>query len=118
MAEKKLSGELRHCLEDDVCGDCQYHKPEIKFICPGLLKKAYEVVKRYEGMFPCKVGNKIFIIVGKDISRQIVKKIIIKENSVEIETNKRTFNKAYFGKTVFLTHQEAEEALGKMREGD
>lgn len=48
MAENKLSEELRHCLEDDACGDCQYHKPETKFICKGLLQKAYEVVKRYE----------------------------------------------------------------------
>ncbi len=50
MSEKKLSEELRHCLEDDGCGDCQYHKPETKFICKGLLQKAYEVVKRYEEM--------------------------------------------------------------------
>ena len=47
MSEKKLSEELRHCLEDDGCGDCQYHKPETKFICKGLLQKAYEVVNRY-----------------------------------------------------------------------
>lgn len=52
MAEKKLSEELRHCLEDDVCGDCQYHEKETVVICPGLLQKAYEVVKRYEEMFP------------------------------------------------------------------
>ena len=51
MAEKKLSEELRHCLEDDVCGDCQYRKPETKFTCRVLLQKAYEVVKRYEGMY-------------------------------------------------------------------
>lgn len=57
MAEKKLSEELRRCLEDDACGDCQYHKPEIKFICPGLLQKAYEVVKRYEKMEDRKNGN-------------------------------------------------------------
>lgn len=50
MAEKKLSEELRHCLEDDACGDCQYHKPETKLTCEGLLQKAYEVVKRYEEM--------------------------------------------------------------------
>lgn len=48
MEENKLSEELRHCLEDDNCGDCQHYKPEINFICRGLLQKAYEVVKRYE----------------------------------------------------------------------
>lgn len=50
MAENKLSEELRHCLEDDTCGYCQYHKPETKLICKGLLQKACEVVKRYEEM--------------------------------------------------------------------
>lgn len=50
MEEKKLSEELRHCLEGDACGECQYHKPETKFICKGLLQKAYERVKEYEKM--------------------------------------------------------------------
>lgn len=50
MEERKLSEELRHCLEDDTCGDCQHHKLETKFICKGLLQKAHEVVKRYEEM--------------------------------------------------------------------
>lgn len=116
MEEKKLSEELRHCLEDNACKDCESWNPEIKVTCKGLLQKAYEVVKRHEEMFPCKVGDKIFIIIGKDISRQIVKKIIIKENSVEIETNKRIFNKTYFGKTVFLTKEAAEKALKEMED--
>lgn len=47
---KKLSEELRHCLEDESCGDCQYHEPETKFICKGLLQKAYERIKEYEEM--------------------------------------------------------------------
>lgn len=56
MAEKKLSEELMNCLEDDACGDCQYHKPETKLICRGLLQRAYEVVKRYEEMEEKKHG--------------------------------------------------------------
>lgn len=50
MAEKKLSEELRHCLEYDACGDCRYWETETKFICKGLLQKAYEVVKWCEEM--------------------------------------------------------------------
>lgn len=57
MSEKKLSEELRHCLEDYECVDCNYFKTETKLICSGLLQKAYEAVKRYEEMFPCKVGE-------------------------------------------------------------
>ena len=50
MAEKKLLEELRHCLEDESCGDCQYHKPDTKLICKGLLQKAYERIKEFEEM--------------------------------------------------------------------
>lgn len=42
---------------DDACGDCQYWETETRFICKDLLQKAYEVVKQYEEMFPCKVGD-------------------------------------------------------------
>ena len=70
MAEKKLSEELRHCLEDNACGDCQYHKPETKFTCPGLLQKAYERIKEYEEMeqqglllkLPVPIGEEMFFI--------------------------------------------------------
>lgn len=48
MVEKKLSEELKHCLEDDSCGNCHYGEPEIKLTCRGLLQKAYEVVKEQE----------------------------------------------------------------------
>lgn len=57
MAEKKLSEELRHCLEGDACGECQYHKTETKMMCKGLLQKAYETVKQYEEMEDRKNGE-------------------------------------------------------------
>lgn len=68
MAEKKLSEELRHCLEGDDCVDCQYHNPYTKLTCKGLLQKAYERIKEYEEMeenyfllkLPCKTGDKVY----------------------------------------------------------
>lgn len=56
MAEKKLSEELRRCLEDDACRDCQYWETETKLICEGLLQKAYERIKEYEEMEDRKNG--------------------------------------------------------------
>lgn len=50
---KKLSEELRHCLESDYnanCWECPYRKQESIMTCPGLLKKAYERIKEYEEM--------------------------------------------------------------------
>lgn len=55
MAEKKLSEELRHCLEDDECLTCDHWETETKMTCRGLLQKAYEAAKRYEEM---EGGNK------------------------------------------------------------
>lgn len=62
---------------------------------------------------PCKVGDSVFIIVGKDISRQGIRKIEISDNSIIFKTNrqKRIFNVAEFGKTVFLTREAAEKKL-------
>lgn len=57
MEEKKLSEELRHCLERNGCKDCESWNPEIKVTCKGLLQKAYEAVKRYEEMEDRKNGE-------------------------------------------------------------
>lgn len=56
MAEKKLSEELRHCLECN-CEDCDYFKIETKVTCSGLLQKAYEKIKEYEEMEDRKNGE-------------------------------------------------------------
>lgn len=48
MAEKKLSEELRHCLEGKGCENCSNYQSESRLTCPGLLQKAYEAVKEYE----------------------------------------------------------------------
>lgn len=128
---KKLSEELRHCLEDDACGDCQYREHETKFICHGLLQKAYEVVKWYEEMFPCKVGNIIYypcdefnFVFPVTISQIIISDL--GEGKYCIQYNGCFFNgygdpeKDFefdiedFGKTVFLTKSAAEQALKEM----
>ena len=102
---------------------------KVEYICEGerweseeYKGKAVDKLAEYEDLeeqkrllkLPCAVGDKVFIIVGKDISKQTVKKIIIREDSVIIEANKRIFNKICFGKTVFLTREEAEAALKEL----
>ena len=66
---------------------------------------------------PCKVGDSAFIIVGKDISKQGIRKIEISDNGIIFKTNrqKRIFNVSEFGKTVFLTREEAEKKLEEMK---
>lgn len=66
---------------------------------------------------PCKVGGSVFIIVGKDISKQGIRKIEISDNGIIFKTNrqKRIFNISEFGKTVFLTREEAEKKLEELK---
>lgn len=66
---------------------------------------------------PCKVGDSVFIIVGKDVSKQGIRKIEISDNGIIFKTNrqKRIFNVSEFEKSVFLTREEAEKKLEKMK---
>lgn len=130
MEEEKLSEELRHCLEDDDCGDCQYHKPETKLICKGLLQKAYERIKECEEMFLCKVGDTVYEICEGFIEPCTVEVIFIADykdkegNSsymAEIHYDREdcpwVSTEIFFtdiGKTVFLTKTAAEQALKEM----
>ena len=86
-----------------------------------VLKKlaAYEDLEE-QGLLvrlPCKVGDSVFIIVGKDISKQGIRKIEISDDGIIFKTNrqKRIFNVSEFGKTVFLTREEAEKKLEELK---
>lgn len=57
MDKRKLSNEIKHCLDCDSCGDCDYYEHEIKMTCSGLLQKAYERIKSYEEMEDRKNGE-------------------------------------------------------------
>lgn len=47
MVEKKLSEGLRCCVEGR-CSSCDHWETEATTTCPGLLREAYEVAKKYE----------------------------------------------------------------------
>lgn len=134
MAEKKLSEELRHCLEDDACGDCPYHEPKTKFICKGLLQKAYEVVKRYEEMekngrlriFPCTIGDTVYrinkgaeqpIIPLKVMNFKVFNNNLVESFKMECADEwggGYSYRKTDIGRDVFITKSAAEKALKEM----
>lgn len=125
MAEKKLSEELRHCLEDNSCGDCQYHKPETKFTCKGLLQKAYERIKEYEDLeeqgkllkIPCNVGDKMYLpnqYVKMITEFEIIEIQIFKDEIVFVDDSDNEWTNGNIGNQVFLTRPEAERALAEM----
>lgn len=116
MAEKKLSEELRHCLEDESCRDCLYHVPETKLICKDLLQKAYERIKAYEEMFPCKVGDAVYFLKNGEVVRNYVVQIHIAKvwKQTIFSCYGDCFSIEQLGVNVFLTKQTAEQALAEM----
>ena len=68
-------------------------------------------------LLPCKVGDTVWVIWGKDVIYYIVDRIhILANNQVQIRAKHHVIDNVYlypdmFGKTVFLTREEAEEAL-------
>ena len=103
-------------VDDDIKANCIKCAEEHEQLAEWL-----EELKSYKDLdeqgllvrLPCKVGDSVFIIVGKDISRQGIRKIEISDNSIIFKTNrqKRIFNVAEFGKTVFLAREDAEKKL-------
>mgnify|MGYP006906610554 CR=1 FL=1 len=126
MAEKKLSEELRHCLEGSGCSKCSNYQSESRLTCPSLLQKAYEVVKRYEEMFPCKVGDMVYIVSRGRVLPIEVLEIQIFLLEKELVTQIKCSDNASYGymhfltkeidKTVFLTKEAAEKTLREMED--
>lgn len=119
VAEKNYRGadfESIDSVDDDIKANCIKCAEEHEQLAEWL-----EELKSYKDLdeqgllvrLPCKVGDSVFIIVGKDISRQGIRKIEISDNSIIFKTNrqKRIFNVAEFGKTVFLAREAAEKKL-------
>lgn len=67
-------------------------------------------------VLPCELGAKIYMIVTKRPKITAPEYSFIKTTYMK-ESNLFRVAKD-FGKTVFLTHEEAEEALAKMKEGE
>lgn len=119
VAEKNYRGadfESIDSVDDDIKANCIKCAEEHEQLAEWL-----EELKSYKDLdeqgllvrLPCKVGDSVFIIVGKDISKQGIRKIEISDNSIIFKTNrqKRIFNVAELGKTVFLAREDAEKKL-------
>ena len=99
--------------------------PLVKVLSGEYLYTAIEKLTTYEDLeeqgllvrLPCKVGDSVFIIVGKDVSKQGIRKIEISDNGIIFKTNrqKRIFNVSEFEKSVFLTREEAVNKLEEMK---
>ena len=134
MEEKKLSEELRHCLEGNGCVDCTCYETKSVLTCRGLLQKAYEVVKRYEEMekegklikLPFTTGDEVWVIdENKKFRCKVIKVEVCNKMAFAIVEKNMMYEEnmgyirvpiANFGKTVFLTKEAAEKALKEMED--
>lgn len=89
--------------------------------------KAIEIITKYENgtlvELPCKVGQEIYEIItspnGNFISREIIGDYWITEDGIVARTGLYTTDSIEieeFGKTVFLTREEAEKKLKELEE--
>ena len=136
MVERKLSEELKYCLGKKHCGECRHYEEDTALTCPGLLQKAYEVIKGYEDLeergrllgSPCAVGDTVYEVQGLRGRIQpytIISVHISKcgnlygwelKDGKGIYGNLNGFSEYALGKSVFLTRQEAEAKLAEMEE--
>ena len=124
--------DLRDPISDKEAVGCPYYQDtyECCFEDGGLywlkdVAELLEELKSYKDLeeqgllvrLPCKVGDSVFIIVGKDVSKQGIRKIEISDNGIIFKTNrqKRIFNVSEFEKSVFLTREEAVNKLEEMK---
>lgn len=123
IAEKNYRGadfESIDSIDDDIKADCIKCAEEYEQFAEWLEElKSYKDLEE-QGLLvrlPCKVGDSVFIIVGKDISKQGIRKAEISDNGIIFKTNrrKRILNVSELGKTVFLTREEAEKKLEEIR---
>ena len=106
--------ELLKCFRTPICEGLSAKLPDVERLADHLLANGVIVP-------PCKVGDKIFYIVNMKghkafndfVSDDTITKIGVTTKGILCE---RGIDFADFGKTVFLTREEAEKALAQ-REG-
>ena len=142
LKSEELIKALRHCSNDYPCKTCPVELQKDESTCIGVLfkhcidqierdQKEIEALRELavaykEGraiILPCKVGHRVFALLDTDkhISECEVKQIGL-GNEIgfvvlePIGARGRKYGVALngFGKTVFLTREEAEKALAEM----
>lgn len=68
-------------------------------------------------VLPCKVGDTVYQTDGEIIYELEILDILLRKNKPYYETESIDFDEDAIGKSVFLTKQEAEQALAKMKGG-
>ena len=125
LTEKELVGNyvvLKKCTKTQcvpICDECEVDKEALQKL------KAYEDLEE-QGLLlrlPCKVGDVVWIVYGECTRNYECLEVDGCETckSYVYKIREVNFNVDFYdwiGKKVFLTKEEAEEALAKMTEGE
>lgn len=113
------------------CKDCAiYDKCDFSYdtCCEELTDRLAELEDKLKNgtlvELPCKVGDRIWVIIGKRVFGRKVKRIEISQAYYSIVTSDKTgweeleiYYQMGFGKTWFLTKAEAEAKLEELKRG-
>ena len=107
-ADTEDSYACKLCTDDDSCELCYAERLTDHLLANGVIVP------------PCKVGDKIYRIIGDDFAPWFVEKIVIYQDRYGgiVDDCGHWNNFDDFGKTVFLTKEEAEQALKEREKSD
>lgn len=108
--------KCENCIHKDIC--------EL-FDCQGISEESPCSFFKDQNKFielPCKVGDTVYVLIQRNVTTEIVKgtvkNIQHSYNAWWVEFSDLWVDKMFddFGKTVFLTREEAEQALKEREE--
>lgn len=112
--------KTREITCSSFCSDCSAGTGNCNIVKKMVEKLANLEDAEEQGLLvrlPCKVGDKVYVIAGKNISEQKIQRVTIgSECKFEFCTRKRGFALFDIGKTVFLTREEAKVKLKEMED--
>ena len=120
---KRLNDGKELCI--DVCGekcvDGYTWCPKCKPFTDVMKKLAEYEDAEEQGLLlrlPCKVGETVYVLTPKknDYIETDVKRMVVYDNDIDIVTCICVRSIKEIGKTVFLSREEAEQALARMKE--
>lgn len=127
---ERLTSYKNECKREMICRheECfmdEEHCPHVNEDICSCLQEVLEKLAEYEDLeeqnrllkLPCAAGDKIYLpneYVGKVIDFEIIEICIFKEEIIFIDDSENEYFINDFGKTVFLTGEEAEAALKEL----
>ncbi len=107
----ELLGNLSISCEEKIgCINCKYNK---EMYCK-LKRKADYLLDNGVIRPPCKVGDTVYVVSGKEIFPEKVRQISLNEHGEWVVLAHFLYAFNEFGKTAFTTLEEAEKALSQL----